>query len=317
MLLPRRLHVLSLLIAVGAAHLVAQAPESIGILRSVSGPVMLIPATGATANQPVRLTPSSVSRPLFDGDAVKADPQGQVTVAISGRMRTIQLKGNRPVQLHPDRPATEAELRLDFAVKNFGAPGASRQVAGLVWWPANESSVRAHGFHVRWNPAGATENFTLSLTKEGGDTIWTSEPIESSLGRLKQEQEAAIEQLLLDGQSETEPQNYTLTIASEAQGEARTAFAVISKTEETRVESELHEWDKTQSDLLLRALGRASTFKSAHLTCEVAEEYQTALRLAPASNALLQAALAADRATGNIVRSRELAARLRNEAGTQ
>lgn len=313
MMLLRRVHVLNLLFAVGGAHLLAQAPESIGIVRSVSGPVILTTAVGAAAKQQVRLTQHSVSRRLFDGDTVQADPQGEVTVVISGRTRTIKLKGNQTIQLHPDHPVTEAELRLDSAIKNFGAAGASRQASGLIWWPADEGSVRAHGLQIRWNPSPISETYNFSLSKIDGDPIWTSGPINSSHGSLTPALNAAIEKLLLTNQSETIPQSYSLTVSSPSLGEVRTTFSVISKSSEARVEEELHQWDSTQSDPLLRSLGRAATLKAANLTCELAEEYQAALHLAPQSTALLHAALAADRATGNVARSRELAARLQNE----
>lgn len=312
-MLLRRLLVLDLLVMLLGLDLTAQTPKTIGIVRSVSGPVVLTPATGAATKKAIHLTSSSVSRPLYDGDTVQADPQGEVTVAISGRTRTIALKANQPVQLHADHPATETEQRLDFAIKNFGAAGASRQNTGLLWWPADGASIRAHGFEVRWNPSPAVENYTLTLRKENGEAVWTSEPMASELPGLPPEQETALEQLFLQQQNDTASQSYTLTLASKSQGETRASFSLLSKAEEARIAAELQEWDKTQSDPLLRALGRAATLKSANLTCELAEEYQAALRLAPDSIALLHAALGATRATGNVVRSRELALQLRSE----
>lgn len=312
-MLLRRLLFLDLLLAAASVHSPAQTLQSIGIVRAVSGPVFLIPATGSSARKQIRLTSSSVSRPLFDGDTIQADPQGEVTVAISGRTRTIQLKSNHPVQLHPDRPVTGAEQKLDSAIKNFGASGASREIAGLLWWPADGVSVRAHGFQVRWNPSPVPETYTLTLSNEAGEKLWSSGPIGSAAGSLKPEQNAAIERLLLQAQNETAPHSYTISVATDTEEEVRTTFSIISKAEESKVELELREWDKTQPDPLLRSLGRAATLKAANLTCELAEEYQAALSLAPESTALLRAALGADRATGNVVRARDLAAQLHKE----
>ncbi|HWZ44617.1 MAG TPA: hypothetical protein VNW97_14165 [Candidatus Saccharimonadales bacterium] len=297
-----------IIVAAVMAHSQSNAP--IGIVNSVSGDVFLHPALAPAASKDVRLQPGRAALlALHDGDVLHCGPHSRVVVTVSGRRRTLTDKDGK-VSLHPDRVLTAEERRVDEAIAKFGMPGGSRAIGSLVWWPADGGAVRAENFHVRWNPPPTPEAFAIAISTAAGDLIWEAGSIDSAQGGLQPQQEEAVRRLLTQRQDGVAARDLTLTLTSEMQGSIRIVFSLLSKQEAARINEELLQWDKITNDPLLRMIGRIEALRSANLFCDLAEEFEGALKIAPNSVALLRAAQVANQRIGNSVRTHELAQRL-------
>jgi hypothetical protein len=247
---------------------------------------------------------------LHDGDQLQAMQDGVAQILLSGRPLTLRANdGKKPLK---PVSATREELALSRKILNFGKPGASREVAPLLWCPAADSWISAQDFHLRWNPPHAAEPFSVTISRADDTRLWSVEAVDSAQGGLSPQQESEVAGLLLRERSQSARQRYSVTISSDLQGAPKTSFSVVSSAEEAQVQAELARWDQAALDPLVRALGRAETWRAANLIYKVAEEYDRALILAPESVALLEADRAVHRQIGDLARSQELANRLRN-----
>jgi hypothetical protein len=295
----------------GATEALAQEPAPIARIVSLSGTVYLCSYDTPPGRPAMRLSPSrDPLRLLHDGDQLQAMQDGVVQILLSGIPRTYRAKDGQKT-LHPV-PATPEELALSSAFLKFGKPGASRQVAPLLWCPAADSWISAQDFHLRWNPPHAAETFSVTVLREDGTRLWSVAAVDSAQGGLSPQQESEVAGQLLRERSPSARQRYSVTISSDLQGTPTTSFLVISSAEEAQVQAELARWDQAALDPMVRALIRAETWRAANLIYKVAEEYDRALILAPESVALLEADLAVHRQIGDLARSQELANRLRN-----
>ena len=296
-----------LAIGLSAAGALAQEPAPIARIVSLSGTVYLTPPGRPARRLSPRHDPLLL---LHDGDQLQAMQDGVVQILLSGRLSTLRAKDGQKM-LHPV-PVTKEEKDLSKAFLDFGKPGASREVAPLLWCPAADSWINAQDFHLRWNPPHAAEPFSVTISRADDTRLWSVEAVDSAQGGLSPQQESEVAGLLLRERSQSARQRYSVTISSDLQGAPKTSFSVVSSAEEAQVQAELARWDQAALDPLVRALSRAGTWHAANLIYKVAEEYDRALILAPESVALLEADLAVHRQIGDLARSQELANRLRN-----
>jgi hypothetical protein len=309
-------HLALWMLAIGLSAACAHAQESspAGLILSLSGTVSLYPFDAPDEKNAMRLSPRRDQlRLLHDGDQLQASQDGvaRVMVLPSGEKRTLRAKDG-PWRLHSFQPATKDEKDLNDSVLHFGRPGGSREVAPLLWCPAADSWISAQDFHLRWNPPHAAEPFSVTISRADDTRLWSVEAVDSAQGGLSPQQESEVAGLLLRERSQSARQRYSVTISSDLQGAPKTSFSVVSSAEEAQVQAELARWDQAALDPLVRALGRAETWRAANMIYKVAEEYDRALILAPESVALLEADLAVHRQIGDLARSQELANRLRN-----
>jgi hypothetical protein len=306
----------------------AQEPAPTGVILSLSGTVILHPFDAPDEQHAIRLSPRfDRGRVLRDGDQLQALQDGEVKFVplISGKELTLLAKEctlhakectlhakDGPVRLHSFQPITPEEEALNNKIMHFGNPGASREVAPLLWSPAADSSIQAQDFHLRWNPPHAAEPFSVTISRADDTRLWSVEAVDSAQGGLSPQQEAEVAGILLRERSQSALQRYSVMISSDLQGAQKTSFSVVSSAEEAQMQAGLARWEQPGLDPLLRAIARAETWRAANLIYKVAEEYDRALILAPDSVALLQADLAVHRQIGDLARSQELANRLRN-----
>jgi hypothetical protein len=300
-----------LFLSASVATLVAHSMESprIGFVNCVSGDVVISPA--ASPDKKVTLkSGKSIMYPLHDGDTLECQPSSSATITISGQVKVLTNKDGA-VALHPSRLLNEDEKRASVAIEKFGYPGGSRTIGSLVWWPADDGAVRSsENFHVRWNPPASAEAFTITVATEAGEPIWSVHGVASRQASLAAEQDMAIQRLLMQRQKDNEAQTFLLTVTSELQGSVHSTFSILSPREEARIDKELRYWDDNASSPLLRLVGRSDIFRSAHLYCDLADEYDAFLKLAPESDVLLREALATNQRIGNLARIHELKVRL-------
>ena len=298
-----------LAIGLSAAGALAQEPAPIARIVSLSGTVYL---RRPASKPPIRLLSPSQDPllALYEGDLLQASQDGVVKIVLrSLKVLTLRAK-DTPFRL-PHAP-TQEEEDLSSAILDFGKPGASREVAPLLWCPAADSWISAQDFHLRWNPPHAAETFSVTVLREDGTRLWSVAAVDSAQGGLSPQQESEVAGQLLRERSPSARQRYSVTISSDLQGTPTISFSVISSAEEAQVQAELARWDQAALDPLVRALSRAETWRAANQIYKVAEEYDRALILAPESVALLEADLAVHRQIGDLARSQELANRLRN-----
>jgi hypothetical protein len=302
-----------LAIGLGAAGALGEEAATVGVIQSVSGSVYLRPFDAPAESAAIPLSPRrDLLRPLHDGDQLQALRDGEVRICLlSGKPRILRAKDG-PVRLHPLQTTTDQERALSSAILQFGKPGASREVAPLLWFPAADSWILAQDFRLRWNPPHAAETFSVTVLRDDGTRLWSVDAVDSSQGGLSSQQEVEVAGLLQRERSQSARQRYSVMITSDRQGAPKTSFAVVSSTEEAQVTASLARWDQAALDPLVRALSRAETWRAANLMYKTAEEYDRALTLAPESVALLEADLAAHRQIGDLTRSQELANRLRD-----
>jgi len=298
-------------IGLGAAGVVAQEPKTTGRIIYLSGTVTLRPFDAPAGSPPIRLSPKrDVWLALHEGDLLQASQDGVVKLVLrSLKVITLEAKDK---QFRLPHARTDEEIAAGADVLKIGIPAASRDVAPLLWSPAEDSSIRAQAFHLRWNPPHTPEPFSVTISREDGTKLWSVESVDSAQGGLSPQQEAAVAALLVQERSQSERQRYSVTISSDLQGAPKATFSVVSADEEARELAGLAHWDQVALDPLVRAIARAETWRAANLIYDAAEEYDRALIMAPESTALLEVDLAVHRQIGNLAQSQELANRLRD-----
>lgn len=278
-----------------------------GAVLSVSGPVYL--RSGEHVPE-VRLRPlQAVLRVLREGQSLRCDPSGKALIQVNGETRTITASDGI-VRLKTDRTLTKKQAEIIEALHDYGVPGGSRGAGSFVWFPSNGGAVRVRNLKIRWKGAGIDGSLSLRVATDAGETLWSATEIDARAGRVSSALEEALRVALAQRQHDSEPESMILTLTSKKQAPTQVAFWVLSKQAEQRVEEHLKQWNEEESDPLLRVVARAHTLNNALLYDEAAEEYETALALAPKSETLLRAAIEANLRTGNVTRAHEFREKL-------
>lgn len=300
-------HPALILILLTAALASADESPVVGAVLSVSGPVYL--RSGGHVVE-VRLRPlKDVLRVLRDGESLRCGASGKALIRLNGQTKTITASDGI-LHLKIDSLLTKPQIQIVEALHDYGRPGGSRGAGSFVWSPPNGGAVRVANLKIRWKAAGIDESLTLKVSTDAGEVIWSAADIDAGAGRVRAAQEQALRAALAQRQNDSEPEGIILAITSRKQAPYQVAFWVLSKQAEQRVEGQLKQWDEDESDPLLRAVARAHTLNNAMLYAEAAEEYATALAVAPKSETLLRAAIEANLRTGNVTRAHELREKL-------
>ena len=275
----------------------------IGYVAHVSGTVQLQPASGA--DKALTLTPGySVGHKLYEGDRITCGPAASAILEIGARKYDLS-DLDRTVTLHSGK-VTESEKRANDAIAKLGMPGASRSIGSLIYSPAADASVRLSSFHVRWNPPSDPEPLQFTLTDAKGTTLWSQSGVDSSSGFLAPQPEAALIHALTTQPNAT---GFTLNLLSEMHGSQHVNFALLTPTQEAALDVELKFW-AAERDPLLGLIGAAEALEAANLPVDAAYTYDDALKIAPQSEVLLEAALGLYQSLGNRVRIQQLRAAL-------
>ncbi|MBV9300965.1 MAG: hypothetical protein JOY62_00230 [Acidobacteriaceae bacterium] len=205
---------------------------------------------------------------------------------------------------------TPSENEIGRALAYHARPAATREGSSRLIYPVTDSVVLPDRFIILWKPASDSGKIHLQISA-ANKTIWTADA-DVTLGKLDSP-EARRALGASQEQSHTNPYSLILQWSTDQAG-GRVPFTVISAAEEKNLAQELAFWDRQRNDLL-RLIGRAYSFDKRKLYWEAAQESEAALKLAPESCPLLQAAAAAEENAGNMARVRELRAAIENLPG--
>ncbi len=255
-------------------------------------------------------SPRDVALGLSAGDQVECIGDGYLQVLVSDGTKKITASQKwftiPPLPADPQYPKEDREIT--DALKSYGISGATRGMAAAsrILWPSENSVVLPEHFAIRWKPV--TQKITLSILSDAKDvTVWGPVEADGQAGSLKSD---ALNTAL--GAYKAKPGSQglilTLTLGKSSDWE-ETHFSLLRGRQEQELNAQLDFWEKNTNGLALR-LGRGYTFLRSKLFAEAAEEYESALNIAPGSTYLLNQAIEANRLAGMPGRAEKLQSRL-------
>jgi hypothetical protein len=176
----------------------------------------------------------------------------------------------------------------------------------ILYAPANESSVVAEQFVVRWSRLKQSCLISFVIQDSNGREIWRQGEVNGPLGLLRS---TAAVRSLLNYRENKGSGVLQLKLRDSCGNEDRVSFTLLSVVDENSLKQELMAWDSEKNQLMAH-LGRASVFVAYEMFAQAADEYEAALELAPTSRALSTRTIAAQRRNGNRARAKELERRL-------
>jgi hypothetical protein len=206
----------------------------------------------------------------------------------------------------PQVPSRAPDLK-QRALESYGRLGGrERGGFSVIFSPANESSVRAKDFVIRWVPRVSVEKISLTIGADTGEELWRQNGVDGRSGQLFSETARQAVKKYRDSGAQGQ---LVLFFAEPGGSESRVVFWPLPVAAEYSLEQELNIWDRETAGLM-RHICRAFSFARRSMFSEVADEYDVALEMDPESQDLLLTAIEAHRRTGNSLRVIELTRRL-------
>ncbi len=291
---------LTLLAILGVVPSCALGQRAIGaIVEMVSGSVLL-----KQDGKEVRLKPGiDVARSLFVGDRLYCEKAAKLTIRAGSR--TIELDENSGwYTIAP--PESQQFKKVVDAYGRTGGRDRGDFTIPILYAPANESSVVAEQFIVRWSPLKQSCLISFVIQDSNGREMWRQGEVNGPSGLLRS---TAAVRSLVNYRENKGSGVLQLKLRDSCGNEDRVSFTLLSVVDESSLNQELVAWDSEKNPFMAH-LGRASVFVAYEMFAQAADEYEAALKLAPASRALLTRTIAAQRRTGNRARAEELKRRL-------
>lgn len=266
-----------------------------------------------TQNKVPLVSPRDIGMPLSAGDEVQCVKGDYLEVLDSDGTKKIPPPPNPdkwfPIRALPPSPVDSKEdTEITKELRGYGIVGATRGNAGLsrILWPAEGSAVVPDNFVIRWVPV--SQKITLSILTDTKDTtVWGPDALDGSTGTLKSADASAA---LAAYKRKAPNARLALTITfGNASDWEEAHFSFLSAPQEQDLNAQLEFWAKHTDGLTLH-LGRGYAYARHKLFSEAADEYETALQLAPESPYLLKDAMEADQRAGRASRVKELQSRL-------
>jgi len=286
----------------------SQDTHVVATILELSGPVYLQMAGGGELKLDAR---KDKGRVLSGDVTLRCGPGGTARIQTLTDVRTIREADNRvflgELQLQKSTSLEEKYGKVLEELRNYGLPGASRggERATGIYSPSDQSAVRLNKFQIRWIPLENNAPVFLSLETTSGKHLWASDQLNGAGGKPSAVIEIAARKALEDEQSGRGASTFSLVLREVSGVRRSVTFSLLSQKNEEEVSRALGEWEQT-SDPLFRTIGRAYVLRHARLMAETAEEYEDALKLAPGSITLLNAAIDANEKSGNTARANEL-----------
>jgi hypothetical protein len=258
--------------------------------------------------------PRDIALGLSAGDRVECVGAGYLDVLVfDGTKRVTASPKNGftipPLPTAPSNPKADNEIAL--ALTSYGVSGATRGIAAdsRILWPSENSAVVPEHFVIRWAPVA--QKIVLSILSESKDvTVWGPTEVDGGASSLKAD---AMNSALLAYKAKSASPGLVLTVALANSGDwEEVHFSMLNGRQEQELNEQLDFWEKHTDGLALR-LGRGYCFTRHKLFAEAAEEYDSALSIAPESRYLLEDAIRANRFAGRRDRVKELEARLASQ----
>jgi hypothetical protein len=282
--------------------ILAQAPPRdipIGVVLEIREPAFF---RSDSAGTPVPLEPRrDLMRKLYAGQSLRVGPGGKLRVGLTAGIREIR-PSEAWVIVEPQKDLTPEQTKVAQALRRYGVPGGTRGIGSSLYSPAEGSAVRPEKLVICWNPPGRQIKMALRLETDDGQKLWSQDEVDGSAGKLDS---AAARKAMIAYQGGGGQQLLVLILTAPNGNETRVTFLLLPKTTAQQLEKDLAGWDRVGSPLL-RSIGRAYEFGRKRLLVEAADEYDTALSLAPESQDLISSAIEAHLRTGNLVRTAEL-----------
>ena len=277
--------------------------EPIGYIESVEGAVFL--QTDASGPE-IRLSPSAdVARMLRKGDRMRCGRGGLAKVRIGRQTEEVRSRAWVTLPTAPLVIPARYKRALDDYGRIGGVPRSDRGSAMYLYSPAPDSAASASAFAVRWTPGERRCPLSFAITTMDRQTIWRREAA-GDAGSL----DAAAARAALARFQAAGHVRFELTVSGRCINPKKTVFELLSPEDEAALNEELRDWDADGDGTLLNHLGRASVLAHYRLYPQAAEEYESALALAPESRDLLARTIAAEQRTNNVRRQAELEKRL-------
>jgi hypothetical protein len=243
---------------------------------------------------------------LSPGDRVQCIGPGYLEVLVSDgtkKITSVQKWFTIPA-LPAASPNPKEDTLIVSELTKYGISGATRGIAvgSRILWPSESSAALPENFVIRWMPV--PQKIVISLMSEAKDfTIWGPAEVDGSAGTLKSD---SVSTALAAYKKKPGSLGLvlTLTLANSSDWE-EVHFSLLNGRQEQELNGQLDFWAK-HSDGLALHLGRGYSFSRYKLYPEAAEEYESALEVAPGSVYLLQDAIQADRLAGRVSRVKEL-----------
>lgn len=310
----------------------AQTQKPLGTILEIVPPVTLKTKSGGKV---VLRAARDTLRLVYDGESIECGASGKVRLWLNGEMITRRGgEGELQVQAKPQGKADGAKVLgpqggfgktvtperrniaeardgagIQGAIENLGRAGGTRGGGAGIYSPADGGAVRLERLEIRWVGGGKKGTVTLRIETEDGVSLWSASPIDATAGKVLPALNEGARKAVGEYRAAGGAASFTLTMVEENGSRYGVMFHVLTKQSEEELARELAEWDK-EGDVLLRVIGRAYVLDRKRLYTEAAEEYEAALKVAPESESLLQAAMDANTKTGNTVRAGELRRRL-------
>jgi hypothetical protein len=278
---------------------IAQDGVPVGVVLEIKSPAYL---KLAASSAPVQLDAKrDIMRKLFVDQSLQAGPGGRLKLGLSTGFQEIGPSETWFV-VQQTAGLTPEQMKVAQALRKYGSPGGTRGMGSSLFSPAEGSAVRAKRMIIRWNPPVKKGQIEFRLEAESGQKLWSQKSVDAAAEKLDSN---AAHKALADYLTNGGQENLVLIMIDPEANESRVAFSLLSKSSEQELEKELAKWEEI-ADPLLRSIGRAYEFGRRRLLVEAAEEYETALALAPESQDLIVSTIEAHRRTGNYARVAEL-----------
>ena len=258
------------------------------------------------ANATALQSPRDIGLGLSAGDQVQCVGPGYLDVLIAtGTKRVVPSPKPFPIPpLPPDPQYPKEDTVIAQALAGYGISGATRGITAdsRILWPSENSVVLPQHFAIRWTPIA--QKIEMAILSEAKDvTLWGPATVDGEAGSLQSE---AIVSALAAYKAKPGSQGLVLTLTpANSSNWEEVHFSLLGGKQEQDLSAQLDFWQSHTDGLALR-LGRGYTYARNRLFAEAAEEYDTALKIAPDSRYLLKQTIEANQVAGRAPRVKEL-----------
>jgi hypothetical protein len=286
----------------------------VGFIQKLSGDVWICGVANCDAGPAEVLKPDrDEGRILFENQSLKCTGGGKAFVRTSPALTVakefapdICKSGKNSWQHMPTLKASERIATVqgfDVALKQYGRrAGRDKGSESPIYSPPDKGAVIVSDFMIRWRTKPPLNKIAVSLLDGQGKVIARLENVDGNSGLLDS---AAFREALATYRDSADPHHEAhLVFKTEDGTDTGVEFSVLSRTQEKDLRDRLKQVDSSHG--LFQYVERAAIYESLQMYDKVASEYDSALKEAPGSHDMLQAAFNAHARIGDLRQAREL-----------
>jgi hypothetical protein len=271
-----------------------------GVVKEITGTVFI---RSSGVEQKKLDSKRDRGRALYSGERVRCEKGAVLRLWLGGQTKVI----NGPSPWYTIQAEETASNRHKTVLNEYVRMGGRRRnLFSPIFSPANNSMASPTLFVIRWNPMAQIKKVVLIIKEEKDGKVLWQEPVDPLAGSLASE---SARDALSRYRAEKGEGLLFLVWRDGDTDEYKAAFKLLSVHDEQNMNKELAQWD-SETDSLIRSLGRAAVYYTNGMLSQAADEYEAALGANPESYDLLLRTILALRETGNSVREEELKKRL-------